>query len=47
MKNYYIVPSLLTIITLVELFITKDMSGSLILWVGYGIYRLVKFIFGS
>lgn len=34
-------PILLTIITLAELFVTKQISDSVILWVCYGIYKVI------
>jgi len=38
-KNYPI-PTILGVITVVELYVSKEMSGAILLWVLYGFYKL-------
>lgn len=43
MKEFkqYIIPLFLTIITLCEILVTKDLIGSVFLWLGYGAGKIL------
>lgn len=43
MKEFkqYIIPALLTTISLYEIFTTKSLGGSIVLWLGYGAGKII------